>query len=139
MPSRLGLPQGRPQAHLAGPGEFMIIPRQWRSRPGAGAGIAERPGAQPASRQQAAYRCARGHAFTVALAAGIEPPATWGCRCGAPARPADSTEPGSGQTERDRCMALLLRRRTRAELEQLLAERLADIAQQRDRPGHPAR
>jgi uncharacterized protein YjiS (DUF1127 family) len=139
MPSRLGLPQGRPQAHLAGPGEFMIIPRQWRSRPGAGAGIAERPGAQPASRQQAAYRCARGHAFTVALAAGIEPPATWGCRCGAPARPADSTEPGSGQTERGRCLALLLRRRTRAELEQLLAERLADIAQQRDRPGHPAR
>jgi uncharacterized protein YjiS (DUF1127 family) len=30
-------------------------------------------------------------------------------------------------------MALLLRRRTRAELEQLLAERLADIAQQPDR------
>jgi hypothetical protein len=29
-------------------------------------------------------------------------------------------------------MALLLRRRTRAELEQLLAERLADTAQQRD-------
>jgi uncharacterized protein YjiS (DUF1127 family) len=36
-------------------------------------------------------------------------------------------------------MALLLRRRTRAELEQLLAERLADIAQQPDRPVHPAR
>jgi len=36
-------------------------------------------------------------------------------------------------------MALLLRRRTRAELEQLLAERLADIAQQRDRLEHPAR
>lgn len=139
MPSRLGLLQGRPQAHLAGLGEFMIVPRQWRSMPGAGTGIAERPGAQPASRQQAAYRCARGHAFTVALAAGVEPPATWGCRCGAPARPACSTDPGSGQTERDRCMALLLRRRTRAELEQLLAERLADTAQQRDHPVHSAR
>src|SRR6266516_2977697 len=137
MPSRLGLPQGRPRAHLAGLGEFMIIPRQWRSVPGAGAGIAARPGAQPASRQQAAYRCARGHAFTVALAVGIEPPATWGCRCGATARPAGSADPGCGQTERGRCMALLLRRRTRAELEQLLAERLADIAQQRDRLEHP--
>jgi uncharacterized protein YjiS (DUF1127 family) len=139
MPSRFGLPQGRLQAHLAGPGEFMIISRQLRSVPGAGTGIAERPGAQPASRQQAAYRCARGHAFTVALVAGIEPPATWGCRCGAPARPAGSTDPGSGQTERDRCMALLLRRRTRAELEQLLAERLTDTAQRRDRRVHSAR
>jgi len=82
MPSRLDLRQRRPQAHLAGLGELMIIPRQWRSMPGAGTGIAEWPGAQPASRQQAAYRCARGHAFTVALAAGIEPPAPWGCRCG---------------------------------------------------------
>ena len=135
MPSRLGLLQRRPQAHLAGLGEFMIVPRQWRSVPGAGTGIADRPGAQPASRQQAAYRCARGHAFTVALAAGIEPPATWGCRCGAPARPAGGTDPGGRQTQRDRCMALLLRRRTRAELEQLLAERLADTAQQRNRPG----
>jgi uncharacterized protein YjiS (DUF1127 family) len=36
-------------------------------------------------------------------------------------------------------MALLLRRRTRAELEQLLAERLTDTAQQRDRPPHSAR
>jgi len=36
-------------------------------------------------------------------------------------------------------MALLLRRRTRAELEQLLAERLADTAQPRDRPAHSAR
>ena len=36
-------------------------------------------------------------------------------------------------------MAVLLRRRTRADLEQLLTERLADTAQQRDRPGRPAR
>jgi uncharacterized protein YjiS (DUF1127 family) len=36
-------------------------------------------------------------------------------------------------------MALLMRRRTRAELEQLLAERLADTVQQRDRPPYPAR
>jgi hypothetical protein len=36
-------------------------------------------------------------------------------------------------------MALLLQRRTHAELEQLLAERLADTAQQRDRPVHLAR
>ncbi len=117
----------------------MITSRRWRTMPGAGAGIADRPGAQPASRQQAAYQCARGHAFTVALAAGIEPPAAWECRCGATARPAGSTDPGSGQTQRDRCMALLLRRRTRAQLEQLLTERLADTAQRRDRPAHSAR
>jgi hypothetical protein len=36
-------------------------------------------------------------------------------------------------------MALLLRRRTRAELERLLAERLADTTRQRHRPAHPAR
>jgi RNA polymerase binding protein RbpA len=117
----------------------MIASQRWRTMPGAGTGIAERPGAEPISRQQAAYQCARGHAFTVALAAGIEPPATWGCRCGAPARPAGSTDPGSGQTQRDRCMALLLRRRTRAELEQLLAERLVDTAQRRGRPVYSAR
>lgn len=139
MPSRFGLLQARPHARSAGPGEFMIVPRQWRSVPGAGTAIADRPGAEPASRQQAAYRCARGHAFTVALAAGIEPPATWGCRCGASARAADGTDPGGGQTQRERCMALLLRRRTRAELEQLLAERLADTAQQRDRLVYSAR
>ncbi len=107
--------------------------------PGAGGGIAERPGIELVSRQQAAYGCARGHTFTVALVAGIEPPATWDCRCGAPARPAGSTDPGSGQTQRDRCMALLLRRRTRAELEQILTERLAGTAQQRDRPVRSAR
>ena len=49
------------------------------------------------------------------------------------------TDPGGGQTQRERCMALLLRRRTRAELEQLLAERLADTAQQRDRLVYSAR
>jgi hypothetical protein len=117
----------------------MIKPRQQRPMPGAGAGFAERPGTQSASRQHAAYRCARGHAFTVTLAAGIEAPATWGCRCGAPAPAAGSADPGSGQTEHDRCMALLLRRRTRADLEQLLTERLAQTAQQRDHPVHPAR
>jgi hypothetical protein len=116
----------------------MIIPQR-RTVPRAGAGIAERPGAQPASCQQAAYWCARGHAFTLALAAGIEPPATWGCRCGAPARPPGSTDPGGGPAERDRCMALLLRRRTRAELERLLAERLADITRHRDRPARQPR
>ncbi|HEX7268710.1 MAG TPA: RNA polymerase-binding protein RbpA [Streptosporangiaceae bacterium] len=139
LPSRYALPQGRPGDSPGRARDLMIIPRQWRSVPGAGAGLAERPGARPVSRQQAAYRCARGHAFTVALAAGIEPPATWGCRCGAGARPAGSADPGGGQTEHDRCMALLLRRRTRAQLEQLLAERLADIAQQRDCPVHSAR
>jgi uncharacterized protein YjiS (DUF1127 family) len=36
-------------------------------------------------------------------------------------------------------MALLLRRRTRAELEQLLTERLADTAQRRGRPVRSAR
>jgi RNA polymerase-binding protein len=135
----IGPPPGEARPRLAGLGEFMISARQWRTMPGAGAGIAERPGTQPASRQQAAYQCARGHAFTVALAAGIEPPAAWGCRCGSPARPAGSTDPGSERTDRDRCMALLLRRRTRAELELLLAERLADTAQQREGPVHSAR
>ena len=137
-PRNSPVPTGREEqwrfTPLAGLGEFMIIPRQWRSMPGAGAGISERPGASRL-RQQAAYRCARGHAFTVALAAGIEPPTTWGCRCGASARPGGSADPGNGQTEHDRCMAVLLRRRTSADLEQLLAERLVDTARRRGRPG----
>lgn len=78
----------------------------------------------PAPRQQAAYRCARGHSFTVTLAAGIEPPQTWDCRCGARA----GQSAADADDEHGRRMAQLLGRRTRADLEELLAERLAETA-----------
>lgn len=88
-----------------------------------------------APRQQAPYRCERGHEFMLTLAAEIEPPATWDCRCGAPAdhlvdvgaaAAADGSVP-AGQSERERRMAQLLQRRSVAELERILAGRLAEL------------
>jgi hypothetical protein len=87
----------------------------------------------PAPRQQIAYRCARGHSFMVTLAAGIEPPEAWDCRCGAQAGQAGE----AADDERGRRMVQLLSRRTRAELEQILADRLAEVTAAR-KTGQPA-
>jgi hypothetical protein len=124
MPSRSGLRQRGPQARLAGPGEFMIIPR---SGGRCQARAPELPSGRAPSRLLASKR-------RIGAPAGTHSPSRSrpvsnhplpGDAGAGPPRPAGSTVPGSGQTERDRCMALLLRRRTRAELERLLAERLA--------------
>lgn len=85
---------------------------------------AEVPYQQPAPRQAAPYRCTRGHEFTVTLAAEVPPPTEWDCRCGAPA---GTVQPASEETNRERCMRLLLMRRSPAELDQLLAARLTEI------------
>jgi hypothetical protein len=90
----------------------------------------------PAPRQQAAYRCVRGHAFEVVFAAEVEPPGSWDCRCGALARHllADLAAAGPGASvatepsEHERRMGQLLERRSVAELKQLLADRLAELA-----------
>jgi RNA polymerase-binding protein len=84
----------------------------------------EVPYERPAPRQLAPYTCTRGHEFTVTFAANVTPPPGWDCRCGAPAGP---VERAGGETDRERCMRLLLMRRSPAELEQLLARRLAEI------------
>jgi hypothetical protein len=89
-------------------------------------------------RKAVEYRCERGHGFTVTMWAGAEPPAEWDCRCGARARrpgtkAARPPEPGPGAALRQ-----VLQRRTVAQLEMLLAERLAELAERAagyERPG----
>jgi RNA polymerase-binding protein len=83
----------------------------------------EVPFEQPAPHQLARYTCARGHEFTVTLAAAATPPGSWECRCGAPA----GTVQPAGKPEHERRIRLLLQRRTLAELEAMLAERLTAI------------
>jgi len=68
-----------------------------RTTPGARPRRPDRPEA-PAPRQLAAYRCDRGHDFSITFYAGVVVPDAWDCRCGAgghlsgsePASPADS-------------------------------------------------
>src|SRR5580692_2870150 len=86
----------------------------------------------PAARQQGACRCERGHDFEVTFAAGAELPQASDCRCGARARRAGggaSLPPGGSDHERR--MAQLRGRRSSAELEQILADRLAELAAMR--------
>ena len=81
-----------------------------------------------APRQLAVYECARGHEVTVWFSAEAAVPAAWDCRCGAGASidyPAGAPEPV--ESDQARRMRLLLMRRSRRQLEQLLAERLAAI------------
>jgi RNA polymerase-binding protein len=104
----------------------------------------------PAARILAYYVCPRGHEFEVTLVADItddEIPLVWRCRhhgvdgkqvgCeGEPSPPtpyADRRRMDDGRTPFDR----LLERRTRSELDELLAERLAEVAAQRGGPAPP--
>jgi hypothetical protein len=91
------------------------------------------PPEPPAPRMQVSYRCSRNHRFEVTFAAGAELPQAVDCRCGASAhRPESSnvvmTESASvvtADSEHERRMEQLLGRRTKADLEQILAEALA--------------
>jgi RNA polymerase-binding protein len=94
----------------------------------------------PAPRQETAYRCDRGHDFAVVLAAEAEPPATWDyCRCGASGQRVSGDKEAVGASaaeearrERVRLLERLRARRGAAELEQLLADRLAELAATRN-------
>lgn len=88
---------------------------------------AEVPYERPAPRKQAGYRCDRGHVFEVTFAAAAEPPGVWECRCGALAAASQSTAGTARESEHDRRMAQVFQRRSIAELEELLAERLAEL------------
>ena len=83
----------------------------------------------PCARQDVPYACTRGHRFEVTFAAGITVPAQWDCRCGAAAAldtGGTGAGPGAGG-QHARNMGQLLGRRTPAELDQLLADRLAQV------------
>ena len=90
-----------------------------------------------APRQQIGYDCPNGHHFTVMFADDVEPPAAWECRqCGREALRVDTEQPEKKAGKRARThWDMLLERRSIADLEQLLAERLDLLRTGGSRPG----
>jgi len=83
-------------------------------------------GVQPAARQHVTYHCPNGHHFTVPLSVEAEVPALWECRCGSQALRENTDQPEAKVTKPARThWDMLMERRTTAELEVLLEERLA--------------
>ncbi|GAA1694511.1 RNA polymerase-binding protein RbpA [Fodinicola feengrottensis] len=79
-----------------------------------------------APRQEGSYRCPRGHDFTVPFAADAEIPLMWECqRHGDVGRLIDGAEPETKKAKPARThWDMLLERRSVADLEEVLAERL---------------
>ena len=84
-------------------------------------------GAEPAPRNVAAYRCPNGHDFAVPFAEEADIPTTWECRLdGLPGLLVDGPAPEAKKVKPPRThWDMLMERRTREELEEILAERLA--------------
>jgi hypothetical protein len=82
-----------------------------------------------APRQEIAFDCPKGHHFSVPFAAEAEVPTTWECRvCGATAFTSAGDLPAPKKVKPQRSHWDMLReRRSIADLEQVLAERLALI------------
>lgn len=80
-----------------------------------------------APRTLTGYDCARGHASSVPFAAEADIPPTWECKvCGESALRRDVEQPEPKEAKHVRThWDMLLERRSVAELEQVLAERLA--------------
>ncbi len=96
-------------------------------------------------RRETAYHCDTcGSTTTLMFSADAEPPTTWECRsCGAEARlqidgQSVASEGGDEKTPRTH-WDMLLERRSRAELEELLEERLAYIRARRGEGEDPTR
>lgn len=86
----------------------------------------------PALRQQVAYTCIRGHAFTVTFAAEAELPQAWSCRCGSPGRTSGSPSAAlCADDGRDGHRKAVLKRRSPVERDRALTERLAEVAAMR--------
>ena len=82
-------------------------------------------GVQPAARQDVSYLCPHGHKVVVTLSMEAEIPALWECRCGAMALREDTEAPEPKVVKPPRThWDMLMERRTTAELEELLTERL---------------
>ena len=86
-----------------------------------------------APRQTREYVCANGHRLQVPFAVDAEVPSTWECRFdGSTAKLVDGAEPEQKKTKPPRThWDMLLERRTIAELEEILAERLQELRQRR--------
>jgi rubredoxin len=87
-----------------------------------------------APRQEIGFDCPQGHHFSVPFAAEAEVPVTWECRvCGAVAQTSHGDLPAPRKVKVPRSHWDMLReRRSIADLEQVLAERLALIRGERD-------
>ena len=82
-------------------------------------------GVQPAARQDITYICPHGHTITVPLSVEADVPALWECRCGAQALRETTGLPEAKPSKPARThWDMLMERRTSAELEVLLEERL---------------
>ncbi|HVW80202.1 MAG TPA: RNA polymerase-binding protein RbpA [Mycobacteriales bacterium] len=82
-----------------------------------------------APRREVVYDCPSGHETRMLMASDAEVPATWECRsCGVVAslRDGDSVDPKAAKTVRSH-WDMLLERRSIADLEDVLNERLAEL------------
>jgi hypothetical protein len=100
-----------------------------RSLRGTGLGaksFEDEAGVEFAARQEVGYDCARQHHFSLVFAAEAEIPSVWECpRCGAESLRSDGHRPEAKEEKAVRTHWDMLReRRSIAELEDLLAERL---------------
>lgn len=88
-----------------------------------------------AARQAADYRCTRGHVFTVPFSQEADIPPTWECKFdGTPAQLIGGDEPEPRKVKPARThWDMLLERRTIAELEEVLNERLELLRARRSR------
>jgi hypothetical protein len=93
-----------------------------------------------APRQEVAFECPKGHRFSVPFAAEAEVPSKWECRvCGATAMTATGDAPAASKAKPPRShWDMLMERRSIADLEEVLAERLAIIRGQRAEDSDPA-
>ncbi|HEX2805286.1 MAG TPA: RNA polymerase-binding protein RbpA [Kineosporiaceae bacterium] len=82
-------------------------------------------GVQPAARQDVTYHCPNGHTVVVPLSMEADVPALWECRCGSQALRENTELPEAKPSKPARThWDMLMERRTTAELEVLLEERL---------------
>ncbi len=100
-----------------------------RSLKGTGLGaksFEDEAGVEFAARQEVSYNCPRGHHFTLVFAEEADIPSLWECpRCGAETLRSDTERPQAKEEKPARTHWDMLReRRSIAELEELLAERL---------------
>ena len=101
-----------------------------RTLRGAGIGVVsmeKEDSVEPADQAHTVYHCAAGHTFIVPFAWDAEIPETWQCRCGSVAC-LESYDGDFSELQQERQRThwdMLLERRTMAELEVLLDERLA--------------
>ena len=94
-------------------------------------------GVEAAPRRDVAYACPEGHRFTMPFSVEAEVPAVWECRvCGTEAVIVDGErpEPKKGKPARTH-WDMLMERRSIADLEEVLAERLELLRSGRLTPG----